>query len=68
MLTLSAYRAKAILEGVLSLMPGGLRLFRSGTRYSVAAPGAAIRRATATRCGCVAGSWRDDSGGWLKTI
>jgi SAM-dependent methyltransferase len=34
MLTLSAYRAKAILEGVLSLIPGGLRLFRGGTRGS----------------------------------
>lgn len=34
MLTLGAYRAKAILEGALSLLPGGLRLFRGGTRGS----------------------------------
>lgn len=31
---LAAYNAQAILEGALSLLPGGLRLFRSGTRGS----------------------------------
>lgn len=34
MLSLGAYRPRAILEGALSLLPGGLRLFRGGTRGS----------------------------------
>lgn len=32
MLTLAAYNAKPILEGTLSLLPGGQHLFRAGTR------------------------------------
>lgn len=34
MLTLGAYKAKPILEGALSLLPGGQRLVRAGTRGS----------------------------------
>lgn len=34
MLGITAYNTKAILEGALSLLPGGLKLFRGGTRGS----------------------------------